>query len=68
MWLGNYTAALAAFNNPEITNNYHLLPNFWNLQEFNNQNNDESLFEIQFDLVPGGSKAGAAAGRCREAK
>jgi hypothetical protein len=57
MWLKNYTAALAAFNNPELTNNYHLLPNFMDVGEFNNQNNDESLFEIQFDLIPGGSQS-----------
>ncbi len=50
MWLKNYTAALAAFNNPELTNNYHLLPNFVDVGEFTNQNNDESLFEIQFDV------------------
>ncbi|MDP9047308.1 MAG: RagB/SusD family nutrient uptake outer membrane protein [Bacteroidota bacterium] len=57
MWLGKYDLALAAFNNTELTSNYHLLPNFWDLQEFKNQNNDESLFEIQFDLVPGGSQS-----------
>jgi len=57
MWLGKYDLALTAFNNPELTNNYHLLPNFWDLQEFNNQDNDESLFEIQFDLVAGGSQS-----------
>ncbi|MXV51816.1 RagB/SusD family nutrient uptake outer membrane protein [Pedobacter sp. HMF7647] len=50
MWLKNYTGALAAFNNPEITNNYHLLPRFVDVNEFSNQNNDESLFEIQFDI------------------
>ncbi|MBS1531368.1 MAG: RagB/SusD family nutrient uptake outer membrane protein [Bacteroidetes bacterium] len=50
MWLKNYTAALAAFNNPELTNNYHLLPNFVDVHEFDHQNNDESLFEIQFDV------------------
>jgi hypothetical protein len=50
MWLKNYTAALAAFNNPELTNNYHLLPNFVDVHEFSSQNNDESLFEIQFDI------------------
>ncbi|MDP9076388.1 MAG: RagB/SusD family nutrient uptake outer membrane protein [Bacteroidota bacterium] len=57
MWLKNYTGALAAFNNPELTNNYHLLPNFWDLQEFNNQNNDESLFEVQFEIPPGGTQS-----------
>jgi hypothetical protein len=56
MWLGNYTAALAAFNNPELTNNYHLIPQFLNVHEFNNQNNDESLFEVQFDLPDGGTQ------------
>ncbi|MCS3733210.1 RagB/SusD family nutrient uptake outer membrane protein [Mucilaginibacter dorajii] len=50
MWLGKYTDALAAFNNPELTNNYHLLPNFIDVHEFDHQNNDESLFEIQFDI------------------
>jgi hypothetical protein len=50
MWLKNYQGALAAFNNPELTNNYHLLPSFANVHEFDHQNNDESLFEIQFDV------------------
>ena len=50
MWLKNYTAALAAFNNTELTNNYHLLSNFVDVHEFSHQNNDESLFEIQFDV------------------
>ncbi len=57
MWLKNYTGALAAFNNPELTANYHLLPNFINVHEFDHQNNDESLFEIQFDLPSGGSQS-----------
>ena len=56
MWLGNYTAALAAFNNPEISN-YQLVTPYINLQEFNNQNNSESFFEIEFALVPGGSQS-----------
>jgi hypothetical protein len=50
MWLKNYTGALAAFNNPELTNNYHLLASFVDVNEFDHQNNDESLFEIQFDV------------------
>lgn len=50
MWLKKYTEALAAFNNPELTSNYHLLPNFIDVHEFDHQNNDESLFEIQFDV------------------
>jgi hypothetical protein len=48
MWLGKYTEALAAFNNPELTSNYALLPNFVDVHEFNQQNNNESVFEIQF--------------------
>ncbi len=48
MWLKDYTAALAAFNNPELTNNYHLMPTFADANEYNKQNNDESLFEVQF--------------------
>jgi len=50
MWLKNYQGALTAFNNPELTNNYHLLPNFIDVNEFDHQNSDESLFEIQFDI------------------
>ena len=48
MWLKDYAAALIAFNNPELTANYHLLPNFMDVHEFDHQNNDESIFEIQF--------------------
>ena len=53
MWLKDYTGALAAFNNPELISNYHLLPNFADVNEYDHQNNDESLFEIQFYLKPG---------------
>ncbi len=49
MWLKDYTGALAVFNNPELTNNYHLLPSFADVNEYDHQNNDESLFEVQFD-------------------
>jgi hypothetical protein len=57
MWLKNYSDALAAFNNPELTQNYHLLPNFIDVHEFDHQNNDESLFEVQFDLPAGASQS-----------
>jgi starch-binding outer membrane protein, SusD/RagB family len=50
MWLGHYDSALIAFNNPEITNNYHLLPNFVDVGEYSHQNSDESLFEVQFNV------------------
>src|ERR1700722_20117671 len=46
MWLGHYDSALIAFNNPELTTNYHLLPNFVDVGEYNHQNSDESLFEV----------------------
>jgi len=57
MWLKNYSGALAVYNNPELTNNYHLIPVYENVQEFNNQNNDESLFEVQFEVPAGGSQS-----------
>lgn len=50
MWLGHYDSALVAFNNPELTNHYHLLKNFVDVGEFSNQNSDESLFEVQFNV------------------
>jgi starch-binding outer membrane protein, SusD/RagB family len=53
MWLKDYTGALAAFNNSDLTSNYHLLPNFADVNEYAKQNNDESLFEIQFFLKSG---------------
>ena len=52
MWLKDYPGALTAFNNPEF-NNYHLLPNFADVNEYKNQNNDESIFEVQFYLKAG---------------
>jgi hypothetical protein len=52
MWLKDYAGALAAFNNPEF-NNYHLLSNFADVNEYNHQNNDESIFEVQFYLKAG---------------
>ena len=56
MWLKKYTEALVAFNNPELTANYHLLPNFVDVNEYTKQNNDESLFEVQFN-AGGGSQS-----------
>lgn len=52
MWLKDYTGALAAFNNTEF-NNYQLLQNFADVNEYNHQNNAESIFEVQFYLKPG---------------
>jgi hypothetical protein len=53
MWLKDYEGALAAFNNNDLTNNYHLMPNFADANEYNHQNNDESLFEVQFEKKAG---------------
>jgi hypothetical protein len=53
----HYTAALAAFNNTEF-NNYQLITPYVNQNEFNNQNNGESIFEIQFDLTGGNQSWG----------
>jgi len=53
MWLKDYAGALAAFNNAELTSNYHLLPNFVDVNEYDHQNSDESIFEIQFFLKSG---------------
>jgi len=53
MWLKDYPGALAAFNNPELTANYTLLKNYASVHEYDNQNNDESLFEIQFEVKQG---------------
>jgi hypothetical protein len=53
MWLKDYPAALAAFNNPEFSANYHLLEHYADVHEYDNQNNDESLFEIQFEVKQG---------------
>ncbi len=52
-----YTAALAAFNNSEF-NNYQLIPQYVNVNEYSNQNNAESIFEIQFDLTGGNQSWG----------
>ena len=61
MWLGNYTDALTSFTNTELTTNYSLVTTppmgdtvknhaFMNVNEYNNQNNQESLFEVQFQI------------------
>lgn len=55
MWLKDYAGAIQNFN--ALDGKYHLLQNFVDVHEFSNQNNDESLFEIQFELPPGGSQS-----------
>lgn len=54
MWLKDYTGAIANFN--ALNGKYSLLPNFVDVHEFNHQNSDESLFEIQFEPT-GGSQS-----------
>lgn len=53
MWLKDYAGALVAYNNPELTAKYALMPNFADANEYDKQNNNESLFEIQFAKKPG---------------
>lgn len=48
MWLKDYDGALAAYNNAELVNSYQLMPNFADANEYNKQNNNESIFEVQF--------------------
>src|ERR1700743_3651174 len=51
MWVKDYKDAITDFQ--ALIPHYTLLPNFMSINEYNNQNNAESIFEIQFDL-PGG--------------
>ena len=53
MWLKDYSGALTAYNNPELTGNYHLMPNYADANEYDHQNNDESIFEVQFEKKAG---------------
>jgi hypothetical protein len=56
MWLKKYPEALANFN--QLTGKYSLLPSFIDINEYNNENNAESIFEIQF-IVAGTQSWGA---------
>jgi starch-binding outer membrane protein, SusD/RagB family len=51
MWLKNYPAAVTAFQT--LIPHYTLIPNFMSIHEYNNQNNAESIFELQFQLPSG---------------
>jgi starch-binding outer membrane protein, SusD/RagB family len=46
MWLKEYANAITSFN--LLDGKYSLMPNFADVHEFDKQNNDESLFEVQF--------------------
>jgi len=52
MWLKQYSDAVATFN--QLIPHYTLLPDYMSIQEYNNQNSAESIFELQFSL-PGGA-------------
>ncbi len=52
MWLKQYDSAVTIFK--QILPHYTLLPNYMSIAEYNNQNNAESIFEVQFQL-PGGT-------------
>jgi hypothetical protein len=49
MWVKDYAGALASFN--QLNNKYTLLPKFIDVNEYDHQNNAESLFEVQFDVA-----------------
>lgn len=55
MWLKDYAGAIQNFN--ALEGKYHLLTNFIDVHEYDHQNNDESLFEIQFEVPDGGSQS-----------
>jgi len=46
MWVKDYAGALADFN--QLEGKYQLLPNFVDVNEFDKENNAESIFEVQF--------------------
>ncbi|MGY3053663.1 hypothetical protein ACVWYG_001863 [Pedobacter sp. UYEF25] len=52
MWVKKYTEALGVFN--QLNGKYQLTPKFLDVNEYNNKNGIESIFEIQFK-VPAGS-------------
>src|ERR1700712_4053930 len=52
MWLKKYSDAVATFQ--QVIPHYQLMTNFMDIHEYNHQNNQESIFELQFSL-PGGT-------------
>ena len=51
MWLKEYSTAITDFQT--LIPHYTLLTNFMSIHEYNNQNNAESIFELQFSLPSG---------------
>jgi len=54
MWLKKYSDAVATYK--QLDGKYTLMPNYLDIHEYNHQNNQESLFEIQFNNPPGGKE------------
>jgi hypothetical protein len=52
MWLKKYPEAVTAYN--QVEGHYQLMERFIDIHEFNQQNNKESIFEVQF-FAPEGS-------------
>lgn len=55
MWLKKYNDALSSFN--QLDGRYTLQKNFLDIMEYNNQNNSESIFEVQFKVPDGGDQS-----------
>ena len=55
MWLGKYSEAVATYD--QLTGHYQLLENYVDIHEKNNQNNEESLFEVKFLIPSGGTRS-----------
>jgi hypothetical protein len=51
MWIKDYKDAITDFQ--ALIPHYTLLTNFMSIHEYNNQNNAESIFELQFSLPSG---------------
>lgn len=54
MWLKKYADAVATFD--QLEGKYELMDNFVDIHEYDNQNNKESIFEIQYLIPEGGGR------------
>jgi starch-binding outer membrane protein, SusD/RagB family len=55
MWLGKYSEAVATFN--QLNAHYQLLENYLEIHEYDNQNNEEAIFEVKFLIPSGGTRS-----------
>ncbi|MBL7697120.1 MAG: RagB/SusD family nutrient uptake outer membrane protein [Chitinophagaceae bacterium] len=55
MWLGKYSEAVSSFD--QVATRYQLLPNYLDIHEYDNQNNDETIFAVQFLIPSGGTRS-----------